>query len=63
MTNERPTGAMISTRLMAERWHVSLRTVERWIEVGVLPPPIRVRGRKYWPEGTAPAREAAGEAA
>lgn len=29
---------------------VSDITIHRWIARGVLPPPVKVNGRNYWPE-------------
>ena len=51
---ERPAGLLVSARRLAERYERSTRTIDRWVEVGVLPPPIYIRGRKFWPEGTEP---------
>jgi hypothetical protein len=48
---ERP-AELDRTRTLAERHKVSVRTVERWVEAGILPQPMRIRGRKFWPAGT-----------
>jgi MerR-like DNA binding protein len=48
----RESGDLDRTRTIAERHQVSIRTVERWTDAGLLPPPMRIRGRKYWPAGT-----------
>jgi predicted site-specific integrase-resolvase len=42
------------TRVMAEQHRVSIRTIERWTDAGILPQPERINGRKYWPDGTTP---------
>jgi hypothetical protein len=49
---ERPAGALDPTRVIAERHDVCIRTVERWTDAGILPPPVRINGRKFWPAGT-----------
>ena len=41
----------IGKRGVAERYDVTTRTITRWIEAGVLPPPdLRIRDRGYWDE-------------
>jgi hypothetical protein len=47
-----------SHSVFAERLGVSPRTVDRWIEQGILPQPDYVRGRKYWDPATKPRRDA-----
>jgi predicted site-specific integrase-resolvase len=47
-------NGLLSTKRLAEANSVSVRTVERWTQVGILPPPLRVNGRKFWPDGTLP---------
>jgi DNA-binding transcriptional MerR regulator len=49
---ERPVAELDRTRTLAERHRVSIRTIERWTEAGLLPQPQRIRGRKFWPRGT-----------
>jgi predicted site-specific integrase-resolvase len=49
---ERDATELDRTRTLAERHKVSIRTIERWVEAGILPPPMRIRGRKFWPQGT-----------
>jgi predicted site-specific integrase-resolvase len=49
---EREAAELDRTRTLAERHKVSVRTVERWVEAGILPQPMRIRGRKFWPAGT-----------
>jgi hypothetical protein len=36
-------------RQLAHRYNVSTRTVDRWVDAGILPEPVHIRGRKYWP--------------
>jgi predicted DNA-binding transcriptional regulator AlpA len=32
------------------RYSISDRTVDRWVEAGVLPKPVYIQGRRYWSE-------------
>jgi predicted site-specific integrase-resolvase len=41
-------------RKFAERKGVSTKTLERWTAAGILPEPIRIRGRKYFPADVEP---------
>jgi hypothetical protein len=50
-------------RKYAERHDVSTRTLDRWVEDGVLPEPKRIRNRKYMDPNTEPRRDNAGETA
>jgi DNA-binding transcriptional MerR regulator len=53
-----PTTSQLEThRQFAERHGVSTRTVDRWSEDGILPEPVRIRGRKYWPSTVEPQRD------
>jgi len=56
---ERPVTALDPTRVVAKRHQVCIRTVERWVEAGILPQPMRINGRKFWPAGTVAKRDAA----
>jgi len=49
---EREATSLDPTRVVAERHRVSVRTVERWTDAGILPPPLRINGRKFCPAGT-----------
>jgi hypothetical protein len=49
-----PTAQLETHRQYAERHGVSTRTVDRWSEDGILPEPIRIRTRKYWPTDVEP---------
>jgi hypothetical protein len=50
--DERQATSLDPTRVVAQRHQVSIRTVERWTDAGILPPPLRINGRKFWPAGT-----------
>jgi DNA-binding transcriptional MerR regulator len=39
---------MLPTRSVCERYNISDRTVDRWLESGILPPPVRINGLRYW---------------
>ena len=39
---------MLPTRLVCERYSITDRTVDRWLESGILPPPVRINGLRYW---------------
>jgi predicted site-specific integrase-resolvase len=51
---------LLPTRSICERYDIVDRTVDRWVEAGVLPPPLVIRGRRYWHEDEIEARERAG---
>lgn len=46
-------------RKYAERHDVSTRTLDRWVEEGIIPPPIKVRKRKYADPDIEPRSDAA----
>jgi DNA-binding transcriptional MerR regulator len=46
-----------SHRACAERQGVSPRTIDRWVKLGILPAPIRIRGRKYFDADVMPKRD------
>jgi predicted site-specific integrase-resolvase len=50
-------SALQPVRKFADRHGVSVRTVDRWAEAGIIPRPQIIRGRKYLPEGTEPLRD------
>jgi hypothetical protein len=39
---------MLPTRLVCERYNITDRTVDRWLEQGILPTPVRINGLRYW---------------
>jgi DNA-binding transcriptional MerR regulator len=46
--------AFVSTNELAEIFGVTRRTIMRWREAGLLPEPIRMQRRLFWPmEGVA----------
>jgi hypothetical protein len=50
---------LLPTRLVCERYDVCDRTVDRWVESGVLPQPAYINKRRYFDEGELDARDAA----
>lgn len=41
---------LLHLRAVCIRYGISDRTVDRWVEAGVLPKPVYIRGRRYWSE-------------
>jgi predicted DNA-binding transcriptional regulator AlpA len=41
-------GRMLPTRSVCERYNISDRTVDRWLQNGILPSPVRINGLRYW---------------
>jgi len=39
---------MLPTRQVCARYGITDRTVDRWLESGILPPPLRINGLRYW---------------
>ena len=39
---------MLPTRSVCERYNITDRTVDRWLEQGILPTPVRINGLRYW---------------
>jgi hypothetical protein len=55
--NREPAAELAAAELdrastLAARYKVSIRTIERWCASGVLPQPLRINGRKFWPANT-----------
>jgi predicted DNA-binding transcriptional regulator AlpA len=48
---------MLPTRSVCKRYEITDRTVDRWVENGILPPPLRINGLRYWPERELEQRE------
>jgi predicted DNA-binding transcriptional regulator AlpA len=43
-----PQEKLLPTRDLIARYSVVDRTIDRWIEAGILPQPIRINNRRYW---------------
>jgi predicted DNA-binding transcriptional regulator AlpA len=39
---------MLPTRSVCARYNITDRTVDRWLENGILPTPVRINGLRYW---------------
>jgi predicted DNA-binding transcriptional regulator AlpA len=50
----------LAIRHLTKRYQVCSRTIDRWLELGILPAPIVIRGRRYWSEAEIDQREAEG---
>ena len=48
---------MLPTRLVCDRYNITDRTVDRWVETGILPAPVRINGLRYWHEHELEQRE------
>jgi DNA-binding transcriptional MerR regulator len=40
----------LTTRLLCDRYNVTGRTIDRWVEQGVLPKPMVINTVRYWDE-------------
>ena len=54
---------MLPTRLVCERYCIVDRTINRWIDKGILPEPLRINGLRYWRESELAQREREGMSA
>ena len=43
-------GRKLTSKAVAERYDVTIRTVERWTDAGILSQPMRIHKVKYWDE-------------
>jgi predicted DNA-binding transcriptional regulator AlpA len=52
---------LIPIRAVSQRYHRTVRTIDRWIEQGILPPPVRLteKGPRYLDEDELEERERA----
>lgn len=49
----------LTSRALQERYGVADRTLDRWVESGILPEPMRINQRRYWDEEEIEARDRA----
>jgi predicted site-specific integrase-resolvase len=52
-TESRP-ARLEPKRKTAERFGVCTKTINRWVETGILSPPVRINGRDYFDPDTKP---------
>jgi DNA-binding transcriptional MerR regulator len=48
MSTEIPGGDLVPATPYAQKKGVSPKTLDRWVEQGLLDPPVRINGRKYY---------------
>ena len=51
-------SSLETIRSVARRLDRSVRTVDRYIGLGILPEPLRIRGKRFLPAGTMPRYDA-----
>jgi predicted DNA-binding transcriptional regulator AlpA len=49
----------LNARELCTRYGRADRTIDRWVEAGVLPQPIYIQRQRYWDEAEIDARDAA----
>jgi DNA-binding transcriptional MerR regulator len=45
-----PWKRKLTIRLLCDRYNVCSRTIDRWVQSGLLPKPMTVNRRRYWDE-------------
>jgi predicted DNA-binding transcriptional regulator AlpA len=53
----RPSARKLTTRALCERYDVCDRTIDRWVDTGILPEPMYINKRRYWDEAEVEERE------
>jgi hypothetical protein len=48
---------LLPMRAMVDRYSVTERTIDRWLDSGILPEPLRINGIRYWRLGELELRE------
>ena len=54
----KPGAALESSTSVAKRLDRSRRTIERYVKLGILPPPIKIRGKNFFIRGVMPKPDA-----
>jgi predicted DNA-binding transcriptional regulator AlpA len=47
----------LTSRMLCEKYGVVVRTIDRWLATGILPPPLVINNIRYWDEGEIEQRE------
>jgi hypothetical protein len=55
---KQPVTSLETAARVARRLDRSVRTIDRYVAVGILPEPVRIRGKRFWPAGTMPKYDA-----
>jgi predicted DNA-binding transcriptional regulator AlpA len=50
-------GRKLRASAVAARYSITVRTVDRWLEAGILPEPLRIHKTRYWDESEIEAME------
>jgi DNA-binding transcriptional MerR regulator len=48
MSRPPPLSRKVPSRELTERYAVTGRTIDRWLDAGILPRPMRINGVRYW---------------
>ena len=48
--SDRPWKRKLRTRALCDRYDVVSRTIDRWVQIGILPPPMIINNVRYWDE-------------
>ena len=54
----KPGAALETSTSLAKRLNRSRRTIERYVKLGILPPPIKIRGKNLFIRGVMPKPDA-----
>ena len=49
-----PPTSLETAATVARRLDLSVRTLDRYIALGILPAPVKIRGKRFWPSGVMP---------
>ena len=49
-----PVTSLETAASVARRLDRSVRTIDRYVELGILPEPLRIRKKRFWPAGVMP---------
>lgn len=57
MSNNFRSVRKITSRVLCERYDVVTRTIDRWVEAGILPEPEYINSIRYWDQDEVEERE------